>query len=78
MLAFGANLINGFIVKRQAIAARFDNAVHLLFQLRIKFGQTAAHFAAFAHLLNDNFIQRNTGFFDAAFRAFINPRQRAA
>ena len=34
-------------------------------------GQTAAHFAAFAHLLNDNFIQSNTGFLDAAFRAFI-------
>ncbi|MGQ7173179.1 asparaginase domain-containing protein, partial [Escherichia sp. R-CC3] len=28
--------------------------VHLLFPLRIKFGPTAAHFAAFAHPMNDN------------------------
>jgi hypothetical protein len=59
------------------LTVKCDKPVVMVGAMRIKFGQTAAHFAAFAHLLNDNFIQRNTGFFDAAFRAFINPRQGA-
>ena len=78
LLAVGAHLIDRFVMESQAVAATFNNAVHLGFQLRVKFGQTAMHAAAGADLLGNDFIQRLTPFFDSRTRAVINPWQAAA
>ncbi len=65
-------------MESQAIAATFDNAVHLFFQLRVQFGQATVHAAVGANLFGNDFIQRLAAFFDSRTRAFVNPRQAAA
>ena len=63
-------------MERQAIRARLDNPVHLLFELLIELRQAGAHIAALPHLFGNDLIQCNTAFFNARQGTFINPWQR--
>ena len=76
LLTVGTHLIDRLIVERQAIRARLDNTVHLLFQLFIQLRQAGAHIAALPHLFGDDFIQRHAALFNAGQRAIVDPGQR--
>ena len=76
LLTVGTHLIDSLIVERQAIRARLNNTVHLLFQLFIQLRQAGAHIAALTHLFSDDFIQRHAAFLDACQRTIVDPGQR--
>ena len=63
-------------MERQAIRARLDNAVHLLFELLVELRKAGAHITALPHLFGDDFVQRDAALFDARQGTFINPWQR--
>ena len=76
LLSVSTHLIDRLVVEGQAVGARLDNAVHLLFELLVQPGQAGAHVAALTYLFGDDLIQRDAALFDARQRAVINPWQR--
>ena len=59
----------------QAVAAVFNNTVHLLLELAIERSQAVAHVAVAAQLFNDHLVQCHTRFFQVLLCTIVNPRQ---
>ncbi|MNH02467.1 hypothetical protein D3C79_617080 [compost metagenome] len=69
------NLVDRLVVEGQAVAAVFDNAIHLLLKLVVQRGQAVAHIAVATQFLHDHLVQRHPRFFQMLLRALVDPRQ---